>query len=250
VLKSMETLCKIKLTTVSEGLAILSFERDIPKFFSVAGHQVVKSNESYWSKIANWAEWDLPEMGFWVVLTAELLSFKESHLEAIEMEFDPGTRMHNICLLSLTQTVSFISRMLTHFETFQKEFVLTKFGVAKAFHVNTRVMNRFWKAMHKPRSGVAKVLRTGDTRQIAQKTFCATLQSLDVMLRIQAFNFKDDPMVASELVKFLTVNSGFKIVEKLETEVMRLTSEVDHLKKMVNSNLKRRQEQLRNIPSM
>jgi hypothetical protein len=51
VLKSMETLCKIKLTTVSEGLAISSFERDIPKFFSVAGHRVVKSNESYWSKI-------------------------------------------------------------------------------------------------------------------------------------------------------------------------------------------------------
>jgi hypothetical protein len=96
VLKSMETLCKIKLTTVSEGLAISSFERDIPKFFSVAGHRVVKSNESYWNKIANWGEWDLPETGFWVVLAAELLSFKELHLEAIEMEFDPGTWMHNL----------------------------------------------------------------------------------------------------------------------------------------------------------
>jgi hypothetical protein len=128
--------------------------------------------------------------------------------------------------------------MLTHFETFQKEFVLAKFGGAKAFHVNTRVMNIFWKAMHKPRGGVAKVLRTGDTRQIAQKTFWATLQLLGVMLRIQAFNFKDDPMVASELVKFLTVNSGFEIVEKLKTEVTRLTTEGDDLKKTVNSNLK------------
>jgi hypothetical protein len=32
VLKSMETLHKIKLTTISEGFAISSFERDIPKF--------------------------------------------------------------------------------------------------------------------------------------------------------------------------------------------------------------------------
>jgi hypothetical protein len=55
------------------------------------------------------------------------------------------------------------------------------------------------------------MLKTGNPQQIAQVTFWSTLKSLHVISQIRKNYFKDDPVVSSELVKFLTVNSlGWK----------------------------------------
>jgi hypothetical protein len=64
-----------------------------------------------------------------------------------------------------------------------------------------------------PRVGVVKALHASDLTQIAQTIFWASLRSLDLMERIQGNRFKNDPLVSSELVKFLAINTGFEAIE-------------------------------------
>jgi hypothetical protein len=234
----MEKLVKIKLSTVSEGIAISSFEAPIPKFFSAPGHRVIKMNESYWSRITCWADWEEPNTGCKITLSDALSQFRTAHQQAIDIQLESGSTFHNLCTLSLTDSVAFIEAFLTHIENWQREMMLSKFGAAKAFHVNTRVANRFWEDLYKPRAGVSRMLQTGNPQQIAQVTFWATLKSLDVMSRIRKYNFKDDPVVSSELVKFLTVNTGFEVVEQLSLKMKTLEESNKELSIKANSNLK------------
>jgi hypothetical protein len=145
--------------------------------------------------------------------------FRSAHQQAIDIQLKSGFTFHNLCTLYLTDSVAFIEAFLTHIKNWQREMMLSKFGKAKAFHVNTRVANRFWGGLYKPRAGVSRMLQTGNPQQIAQVTFWATLKSLDVMSRIRKYNFKDDPVVSSELVKFLTVNAGFEVVKQLSVKM-------------------------------
>jgi hypothetical protein len=64
--------------------------------------------------------------------------------------------------LSLTDSAAFIEAFLTRIENWQREMMLSKFGAAKAIHVNTRVANCFWENLYKPRAGVSRMLRTGN----------------------------------------------------------------------------------------
>ena len=95
-LKQMDKLKKIKLETVSEGIAISSFKGTILKFFTASGHCVVKMNESYWSPITAWAEWEESNTGCKVTLTNHLNAFRESHKEAIDIDLDPGSKFHSL----------------------------------------------------------------------------------------------------------------------------------------------------------
>ena len=238
VLSNMQKLYKIKLSTVAEGLALSSFENPIPKYLTTPGARIIKNNESYWSKVPDWSTWDEPETGARIVLLNGLLDFRETHREAIEMQLEPGSRMANLALLSSTEVCGYIEGLTNHIDTWQKEMVLAKFGNSKAFHVNTRVANRFWTALFKPRAGVSRTLKTGNVQQMAEITFWATLRSLDAMMSIRKSNYKDDPMVASELVKFLTVNSGYEIVERLVDKVKTIEEEQREMKKVVQMNTK------------
>jgi hypothetical protein len=198
---------KIKLSTVSEGIAISSFESPIPKFFSAPGPRVIKMNESYWSRIACWADWEEPNTGCKITLFDTLSQFRTAHKQAIDIQLESGSTFHNLCTLSLTDSVAFIEAFLTHIENWQREMMLSKFGAAEAFHVNTRVANRFWEDLYKPRAGVSRMLQTGNPQQIAQVTFWATLKSLDVMSRIRKYNFKDDPGADANLSLSLQIVS-------------------------------------------
>jgi hypothetical protein len=116
VLKRMEKLVKIKLSTVSEGIAISSFESPIPKFFSAPGRRVIKMNESYWSRITCWADWEEPNTGCKITLSDALSDFRAAHQQAIDIQLQSGTMFHNLCTLSLTDSVAFIEAFLTHVE--------------------------------------------------------------------------------------------------------------------------------------
>jgi hypothetical protein len=66
---------------------------------------------------------------------------------------------------------------------------------------------------------VKEAPHAGDLTQIARTVFWASLCSLDIMERIQGNHFKYDPLVSSELVKFLAINTGFEAIEQLKSAV-------------------------------
>ena len=80
-LKQLQTVYKLKLSTLSEALSVTSFEVSIPRFLSNSGaHTVVGNEASYFSHIPSYKDWNNPNSGFKYRLTKELEIFRRSHL--------------------------------------------------------------------------------------------------------------------------------------------------------------------------
>jgi hypothetical protein len=166
---------KIKLENVSEGITISSLEATIPKLLTAAGHRVVKMNQSHWMLVLTWREWEEPNAGYKVTLTDHLNAIRESHKEAINIDLEPGSKFHSLCILALTDSCSFLESFLNHFDNWQHKLMLSKFGQAKALRVNTRGGSHFWDLLAQPGAGVSRMLKTGNPQQITQVTFWSTL---------------------------------------------------------------------------
>ena len=82
------------------------------------------------------------------------------------------------------------------------------------------------------------MMKTGNPQQIAQVAFWSALKSLDIIGQIRKNNFKDEPVVSSELVKFLTVDTDFEVVEQMVVKIKALEEANKDLTAKVSSNLK------------
>ena len=89
-----------------------------------------------------------------------------------------------------------------------------------------------------PRIGVQKTFQTGFPEKIGESIFWSTLKTLDIMAEMTNLGFRDSPIVASELVKFLALNTGFDAIETLMKSNTTLKAEVAALTKAVAGNTK------------
>ena len=79
-LKQLQTVYKLKLSTLSEALSVTSFEASIPRFLSNSGaHTVVGNEASYFSHIPSCKDWNNPNSGFEYWLKREFEMFRRSH---------------------------------------------------------------------------------------------------------------------------------------------------------------------------
>jgi hypothetical protein len=78
----------------------------------------------------------------------------------------------------------------------------------------------------------------GDQAQICQQMFWSVLKSHDVMASHKRLNFKNHPSIATELVKFLAINTSFKAIEKLTGKATVLELEILDFKKKLNEAVK------------
>ena len=59
-------------------------------------------------------------------------------------------------------------------------------------------------------------------KQVTSRALWGILQSLQLCLKLKNVGFKDLTIVASELVKFLLVNTGYDSIDQLEKKVSKL----------------------------
>jgi hypothetical protein len=164
-------------------------------------------------------------------LDSELVIFKNSHQENIDEAYERGSRAYNVATLSLTESVSFVEGFVKFVDAYMKHLTQAKFGTKKAFHITTRLGIRMWSAIAEPRNGVIKMFKAGDVDQIGSSIFWASIRSLDLGMSIKRNGFKDDPLVSSELIKFLAVNTGIESIECLENKVAALQCDLAETKR-------------------
>ena len=83
-LASLGKLYKLRLKTMSESVAMTSFEVQSPRFLTASGvHAVVNSEASYISQISSFHKWNDPLEGLKKRWKNELNNFKSSHSEMI-----------------------------------------------------------------------------------------------------------------------------------------------------------------------
>lgn len=93
-------------------------------------------------------------------------------------------------------------------ETYLDTARLQSFTSAKAWQLVTQIGRRILNDVAVPRNGVRKLFRVGDNPRIAQTMFWPMVQSHEVMTRFKKANFKDDPSVSNEFMKFMATNNS------------------------------------------
>lgn len=213
--KELNGLYKIKIDNITQGLAISSFDYSMPRFFSVVPSaankkpKIRKPDSSHFDNIDNYEDWDLPIMGFRAKLKDHLEEFEETHVRMIGEVLSPEDAAYRVATMSVQTSVNWIQNFIAYIdETYLDTARLQSFTSARAWQLVTQIGRRILHDVAYPRTGVRKLFRVGDNTKIAQAMFWPMVQSHEVMARFKKANFKDDPSVSNEFMKFMATNSG------------------------------------------
>ena len=242
-LKQLQNVYKLKLKTLSEALAIASFETLVPRFFTSTGnHTVIDNHESYFSQIKTFKDWNNPNSGFKLRLKKELERFRRSHLSTIRETLSVRSPVYQLATSSLTESISWTNGLINYIDLTYEEYAAGKFGTAKSWHVTTKLASALIKEVNKPREGSLNLFEAGNAQSMSKVIFYSVLQSLDIMNEIAGLDYRDSPVVSMELVKFLSLNTAIESVDRLETQssdhhtaIKLLTKEANIAKTAVNT---------------
>ena len=123
-------------------------------------------------------------------------------------------------------------------ETTYRTYVRSQFSTAKSWHITTRLARSIIEKINKPRYGVLESFKAGDAKDIGKAVFYSTLRCLDIMTEMIRIKFDNDPIIANELVKFLSLNNDNESVKRIEKESNDLKIEVKGAQKDMKEGLK------------
>jgi hypothetical protein len=86
--------------------------------------------------------------------------------------------------------------------------------------------------------GMQNAFHVGNSRQICQQIVWSVLKSHDTMGKYKCLNFKNHPLIVTELVKFFAINTSFKAIEKLTTKVSALECKASKNRKQLAAAVK------------
>jgi uncharacterized protein YoxC len=239
IISRLEKQVKLKVPTLADGLAMSSFQNAVPRFFSKAGaHKVIKNDDSYFNEIASFEEWDTPITGYRDLLKEELATFRESHQRNIDDTLERQSIICSIATMALTESCAWMEGLIVFIDDYHRDLGKARFGTKKSWHVTTRLARRMFVEVATYRNGVQNAFQTGKNVQVCQRIVWAVLKSHDIMARYRRHNFKDDPSVSSELVKFLAINTGFEVLEVLAVKVADMSKSVTAMTKEVQTAVK------------
>jgi hypothetical protein len=227
-------LFKLKIKTLADGLAMKSFETKVPRYFSQSSvHKVVKHDTSHFETIATFEEWDTPISGFRTRLKGELQTFQAAHRDNIDESLNRESIGYAVATMALTKSVSWLEGYIVFLDDYYRDLTKAKFGSKKAWHVTPRLGWHMLLEIAVPGNGVHNAFHAEQNDQICQRILWSILKSHDVMARYKRHNYKDDPTVSLELVKFLAVNTGYEVLDVLTTKMSTMEADVASLKKDV-----------------
>jgi len=233
LMSNLEKIYKMSLDSNNQALAISSFETRIPRFFSNESKHYVKKDESYFSSIKAWDDWDLPHDGYRDRLNQELHLFKKGHQFLIDTDLPAMSPFHTLCNLALTESVAWVESLMKFLDDTYNEYSRSRFGSKRAWHITTRLAKSLIDKVAVPRNSVQNSFRINELHYVSKSIAYANLRSLDIMMDITSCNFKNSPIITAELSKFLALNSNLELVETIHTKVKALETDNSSMRKEV-----------------
>ena len=135
-LKKFETIYKLQIETLSQGYAMSSFERAVPKILCTGQAKVIKSPASFFDKVTTWEDWCYPDTGHLATIREHMSNFVSSHRAAIDSNLEAGKAGHTTAMLSLTASESIVEGLFTFMDEYMKHLTTAKFDVRRAFHLS------------------------------------------------------------------------------------------------------------------
>ena len=161
---------------------------------------------------------DIPNDGYRDRLKSELYMFKTGQLETLESELEPLIPFYNLPVLALTEFVVWCDNFIKLLDDTYNEYARSKYGSKKAWHITTRLAKALIEKVALPRNFIHNAFRINNPAEVANAITYASLRSLVLMMEISTLNFKNSPIITSELTKFLDLNTNIESVERVERQ--------------------------------
>jgi len=240
ILTNLEKVYKMKLRTNNQAVTLTSFETRIPKFFCGESKSmgVVREGESYFKLIKTWEEWNTPFDGFRDQLKRELILFETGHHETISAELEPLSIYHSFVSKTLIDSISWANKLIKFIDDTYREYSRARYGTKKAWHVTTKLAVALMEYISSPRTVIHNSFRVGNHLAVSKTVTYAYLKTLDLMIEIEKLDFRNSPIITSELAKFLALNSNYESIEDLQKEVKTVNETVSKALKETASAVK------------
>ena len=135
--------------------------------------------------------------------------------------------MYQLAITSLTESVSWVLGFINYIDETYIQYASGKFGTKKSWHITTKLATALITDIALSRRGALNSFEAGQGQHINGAIFYAVLRSLDKMTQIVAQNYKDAPVVSTELVKFLSMNTSVEAVDKLTEQTATFITSLD-----------------------
>ena len=145
---------------------------------------------------------------------------------------------YSISRLALTESMGWIEGFITFIDTYYRELSKAKFGAAKAWHVTTRLGKRILDEVGTTRQSAQGGFEAGNAVRICQNIVWAVMKAQDTMSEYKRLSFKNHPSVATELVKFLAINTSFDSIESLVAKGIAQEAKLVAMNKEVTNAVK------------
>ena len=134
--------------------------------------------------------------------------------------------MKSFAMQSLNVMIAWCISFIDYLGETYEEYAAGKFGPKKASHVTTKLGLSLIREIGSPRSGTINSFTAGNQQKILAHIFWASLRSLDKMAEVLMYQFKNHPVVSTELVKFLSLNTSVEAVKKLTAQHLLFSTEL------------------------
>ena len=239
-IKDRADLIKLNLKNEWERYTITSFDRTIPRLFlGNAKFQIVKDTASYFDTVPTWDQWKSTEMGFRARIITALTNHKRTMEDYLRNTLDTNSTLFSVAYQSLLPSISWIEELIRYIDSTYEEYVEAKFEPKKAWNITTRLAKALLYHIAQPRMGIAQALHNTDYEQMKALTFYGIVRSLDAMAQISKDGFRNSDIVSSELVKVLSKNTGYELIDALTTRVQSLeTNERSYIRDLTDFKAK------------
>jgi hypothetical protein len=110
---TLQQLAKIEMKDLSQGVAVSSFDHQVPKLlYDCTGYVVVKTDESYFNQVKTFKDWDEPQTGFCDRVKIDLGTFESAHANLVTDNTQPSSPLQAAATLSRTCALAWIEAFI------------------------------------------------------------------------------------------------------------------------------------------
>jgi len=142
--------------------------------------------------------------------------FDLGHSATIDSELEPLTLYHSLACKSLSDSEAWAHKFIKFIDDTYRECSRANFGTKKAWHVATKLGVALMKYISKPRTAIHNSFHISNHMSMSKTLAYSNLKLLDLMIKTKKLEFKNAPVITSELTKFLALNSNYEAIDILK----------------------------------
>jgi hypothetical protein len=221
-LKKMERMTKLKIPSLAEVHSLKGLESSLPRLFGDIITFTGRQHTSYFTKVGSACVWTNGSTGTKEFIMTNLAMVVEAVRATIDQRLPPGKELHTLANLALESSAAFVMSMVSFIEENRESYALSNYPDAMQWSLNTRLSYRVWKEVYTPCSGLMEKVEPNDLQSTAATVIYHVLLTIDLQESFRKVGIKNHSVVSSEYVKFLSTNTGYDSIAKLQSTMVKL----------------------------